>query len=82
VQQPLGRTPGIGHRFQGGDAGSGPVTHQLHREAQQLGLGGEVVAQRAHRRLGRAAREGFLWLLGLVGFFLLADALGHVQIIN
>jgi hypothetical protein len=33
-------------------------------------------------RLGRAAKEGFLWLLGLVGFFLLADALGHFQIID
>jgi hypothetical protein len=29
-------------------------------------------------RLGGAAREGMLWLLGLVGFFLLADALAHV----
>ena len=38
--------------------------------------------ERLRRRLGRAAREGFLWLLGLVGFFLLADALGHVQTIN
>jgi hypothetical protein len=34
VQQLLGRAPRIRCRLQGGDAGSGPVGHQLHREAQ------------------------------------------------
>jgi cytochrome c biogenesis protein CcdA len=33
-------------------------------------------------RLGGAAREGLLWLLGLVGFALLADALGHFRVIG
>lgn len=37
---------------------------------------------RLRDRLGGAAREGFLWLLGLIGFCLLADALGHFQIIG
>jgi cytochrome c biogenesis protein CcdA len=47
-----------------------------------LGKRAEVVLGRLRDRLGRAAKEGFLWLLGLVGFFLLIDALGHFQIIN
>jgi hypothetical protein len=34
------------------------------------------------RRLGRAAREGFLWLLGLVGFLLLGDAPGRLGILD
>jgi cytochrome c biogenesis protein CcdA len=42
-----------------------------------LGQRAEVVLGRLRDRLGGAAREGFLWLLGLVGFFLLADALGR-----
>jgi cytochrome c biogenesis protein CcdA len=45
-----------------------------------LGKRAEAVLGRLRDRLGRAAREGFLWLLGLVGFFLLADALGHLGI--
>ena len=42
-----------------------------------LGERADAVLARLRARLGRAAREGFLWLLGLVGFFLLADAVGH-----
>jgi hypothetical protein len=42
-----------------------------------LGDRAEAVLAQLRSRLGRAAREGFLWLLGLVGFFLLADAVGH-----
>jgi cytochrome c biogenesis protein CcdA len=47
-----------------------------------LGKRAEVVLGRLRDRLGGAAREGFLWLLGLIGFVLLADALGHFQIIG
>lgn len=47
-----------------------------------LGKRAEVTLGRLRDRLGGAAREGFLWLLGLIGFFLLADALGHFQIIG
>jgi cytochrome c biogenesis protein CcdA len=47
-----------------------------------LGERAEAMLEQLRRRLGGAAREGLLWLLGLVGFFLLADALGHFQIIN
>jgi cytochrome c biogenesis protein CcdA len=47
-----------------------------------LGERAEAMLERLRRRLGGAAREGLLWLLGLVGFFLLADALGHFQIID
>jgi cytochrome c biogenesis protein CcdA len=46
-------------------------------------VGGEradALLGRLRRRLGGAAREGLLWLLGLVGFLLLADALGHFQL--
>jgi hypothetical protein len=42
----------------------------------------DVTLGRLRDRLGGAAREGFLWLLGLIGFCLLADALGHFQIIG
>jgi cytochrome c biogenesis protein CcdA len=42
-----------------------------------LGDRAETVLAGLRTRLGRGAREGFLWLLGLVGFFLLADAVGH-----
>jgi hypothetical protein len=42
----------------------------------------EAVLWRLRDRLGRAAREGFLRLLGLVGFFLLGDALGRLGIIG
>jgi cytochrome c biogenesis protein CcdA len=44
-----------------------------------LGQRADAVLGQLRQRLGRAAREGFLWLLGLVGFFLLADALGHFR---
>lgn len=47
-----------------------------------LGRRADLVLGRLRDRLGRAAREGFLWLLGLVGFFLLGDALGHSQMID
>jgi cytochrome c biogenesis protein CcdA len=47
-----------------------------------LGERAEAVLGELRDRLGRAAREGFLWLLGLVGFFLLADALGQLGIVN
>jgi cytochrome c biogenesis protein CcdA len=42
-----------------------------------LGRRAEATLTRLRARLRNAAREGFLWLLGLVGFFLLADAIGH-----
>jgi cytochrome c biogenesis protein CcdA len=42
-----------------------------------LGQRAELVLGRLRDRVGRTAREGFLWLLGLVGFSLLADALGR-----
>jgi cytochrome c biogenesis protein CcdA len=42
----------------------------------------EVVLGRLRQRLGAVAREGLLWLLGLVGFFLLLDALGHFQVVG
>jgi cytochrome c biogenesis protein CcdA len=42
-----------------------------------LGDRAAAVLSRLRTRLGQAAREGFLWLLGLVGFLLLADAVGH-----
>jgi cytochrome c biogenesis protein CcdA len=47
-----------------------------------LGTRADAVLGRLRDRLGGAAREGFLWLLGLVGFFLLADALRHFQVID
>jgi cytochrome c biogenesis protein CcdA len=47
-----------------------------------LGERADVVLGRLRDRLGRAAREGALWLLGLVGFFLLTDALRHFHIID
>lgn len=47
-----------------------------------LGERAEVVLGRLRDRLGRASREAFLWLLGLVGFVLLADALGHFGIVD
>lgn len=47
LQEALGRAPRIRRRLQGGDAGPGPVIHQLHGEAQQLGLGREVVTASA-----------------------------------
>jgi cytochrome c biogenesis protein CcdA len=40
----------------------------------------DALLGRLRRRLGGAAKEGLLWLLGLVGFVLLADALGHVRV--
>ena len=42
----------------------------------------EALLGRLRRRLGGAAREGLLWLLGLVGFILLADAVGHFQLLD
>lgn len=53
-QELLGALPRVGGRAQGADAGPGAVAHQLHGEAQQLGLGREVVAQRAHGQAGLA----------------------------
>ena len=52
--------------------------------AAHLALGDRAGAllERLRTRLGAATREGLLWLLGLVGFFLLADALGHFQVID
>jgi cytochrome c biogenesis protein CcdA len=47
-----------------------------------LGERAEAVLGRLRDRLVRAAREAFLWLLGLVGFVLLADALGHFGIVD
>jgi cytochrome c biogenesis protein CcdA len=47
-----------------------------------LGARAQVMLEQLRRRLGGAAREGLLWLLGLVGFLLLADALGHFRIID
>ena len=54
AQEPLGGALWVGLRPQGADAGRGPVAHQLHGEAQQLGLGREVVPQRAHGQAGLA----------------------------
>ena len=52
--------------------------------AAHVALGDRAGAQleRLRTRLGGATREGLLWLLGLVGFLLLADALGHFQVID
>jgi hypothetical protein len=52
--------------------------------AGHVALGGraDIVLGRLRRRLGRAAREGFLWLLGLIGLSLLADALSRLEITN
>jgi hypothetical protein len=49
--------------------------------AGHLALGDRAapLLERLRDRLGGAAREGLLWLAGLVGFFLLADALGHFR---
>lgn len=42
-----------------------------------LGERADRLLERLRDRLGGAAREGLLWLLGLAGFFLFADALAH-----
>ena len=47
-----------------------------------LGDRAGALLERLRARLGGAAREGLLWLLGLVGFVLLADALGHFRVIG
>ena len=47
-----------------------------------LGDRAGALLERLRTRLGGAAREGLLWLIGLVGFFLLADALGHFRVIG
>ena len=47
-----------------------------------LGDPAGALLERLRSRLGGATREGLLWLLGLVGFFLLADALGHFRVIG
>lgn len=47
-----------------------------------LGDRAGALLERLRTRLGGATREGLLWLLGLVGFLLLADALGHFQVID
>ena len=38
--------------------------------------------ERLRDRLGGTASEALLWILGPVGFFLLADALGRFQVIG
>jgi cytochrome c biogenesis protein CcdA len=45
-----------------------------------LGNRADPLLGRLRDRLGGAAREGMLWLLGLVGFFLVADALGRLGV--
>jgi cytochrome c biogenesis protein CcdA len=47
-----------------------------------LGDRAGALLERLRTRLGGAAREGLLWLLGLVGFFLLADTLAHFGVID
>ena len=47
-----------------------------------LGDRAGALLERLRSRLGAATREGLLWLLGLVGFLLLADALGHFRVIG
>ena len=47
-----------------------------------LGDRATTLLERLRSRLGGAARESLLWLLGLVGLFLLTDALGHFGIID
>jgi cytochrome c biogenesis protein CcdA len=44
-----------------------------------LGDRADPLLERLRTRLGGAAHEGLLWLLGLIGFALLADALGHFR---
>ena len=52
--------------------------------AAHIALGDRAGAllERLRARLGGAAREGLLWLLGLVGFVLVADALGHFGVVD
>lgn len=52
--------------------------------ATHIALGDRATSllERLRTRLGGAARKGLLWLLGLVGFFLLTDALGHFGVID
>jgi cytochrome c biogenesis protein CcdA len=47
-----------------------------------LGDRAGALLERLRTRLGGAAREGLLWLLGLVGFFLLVDTLAHFGVID
>lgn len=47
-----------------------------------LGDRAGALLERLRTRLGAATREGLLWLLGLVGLLLLADALGHFRVIG
>ena len=47
-----------------------------------LGDRAGALLERLRTRLGAATREGLLWLLGLVGLLLLADALGHFWVIG
>jgi cytochrome c biogenesis protein CcdA len=47
-----------------------------------LGHRADRLLERLRDRLGGTAREGLLWLLGLVGFVLLADALGHLGVLT
>jgi cytochrome c biogenesis protein CcdA len=47
-----------------------------------LGERADRLLERLRDRLGGTAREGLLWLLGLVGFLLLADALGHFEVLT
>jgi hypothetical protein len=41
-----------------------------------------ALLERLRDRQGGTAREALLWVLGLAGFFLLADALGRFQVIG
>jgi cytochrome c biogenesis protein CcdA len=47
-----------------------------------LGERAEGTLGRLRDRLGGVAREGLLWFVGLVGFFLLADAVRHFQAVS
>jgi hypothetical protein len=56
---------------------AGPAGHPRRPRRSRRAL-----LERLRTHLGGAAREGLLWLLGLVGFFLLADTLAHVGVID
>jgi hypothetical protein len=88
-----GGQAGVGQEGDGGDAGAvelvvdAPlllynlifVLPSLLLLADHLALGDRAAGppERLCARVGGAAREGMLWLVGLVGFALLADALAH-----
>jgi hypothetical protein len=62
-------------------AASGPATGGGVRPRGRRHLPGAAhrLLEWLRTRLGAATRERLLWLLGLIGFLLLADALGHFQ---